>query len=132
MQDTSQTHDNGSEEMLDLDPDVEYPRLEGEEEAAEETEDELWEDEEEQPDLPDTQFYRDAVFNSIAFSWLTAALVKTLTMAPVEEEDICTTFREKVQTFFGRTRTVSSRSPSKKHVYCRMGPEAVSARTVSR
>lgn len=73
------------------------------------------EEEEEQPSLPDKRGYRDAVFNSVAYSWLTAALVKTLTMAPVEEDDICASFREKIQDSLGRTRSVSSRSPSKRH-----------------
>ncbi|UPK90290.1 hypothetical protein LCI18_001225 [Fusarium solani-melongenae] len=97
-------HDNGSQEMPGLDPEVEYPRLEEEEE-----------EEEEHPSLPDSRGYRDAVFNSVAYSWLTAALIKTLTMAPVEEEDMCTNLREKIQASLGRTRTISSRSPSKRH-----------------
>jgi hypothetical protein len=97
------THDNGYQEIPGLNPEMEYPRLEQEEE------------EEEHPSLPDSRGYRDAVFNSVAYSWLTAALVKTLTMAPVEEEDMCADLREKIQASLGRTRTISSRSPSKRH-----------------
>ncbi|KAH7243150.1 hypothetical protein B0J15DRAFT_94008 [Fusarium solani] len=97
------THDNGYQEIPGLNPEMEYPRLEQEEE------------EEEHPSLPDSRGYRDAVFNSVAYSWLTAALVKTLTMAPVEEDDMCADLREKIQASLGRTRTISSRSPSKRH-----------------
>lgn len=106
-QDVTRTHDNGSKGMPGLDPEMEYPGLE--EVVVEE------EEEEEQPSPPDNRVYRDAVFNSVAYSWLTAALVKTLTMAPVEQDDICANLREKIQASLGRTRTVSSHSPSKRH-----------------
>lgn len=73
------------------------------------------EQEEEQLSLPDQRGYRDAVFNSVAYSWLTAALVRTLTMAPVEGEDICSGLHDMIYASLGRKRTVSSRSPSERH-----------------
>ncbi|KAM0427797.1 hypothetical protein ACHAPT_007254 [Fusarium lateritium] len=66
-------------------------------------------------DMPDKRGYRDAVFNSVAYRWLTAALVKMLTMSLVSEEDVCANLRQEIHDSLSRRRTVSSRLPSKRH-----------------
>ncbi|KAJ4328818.1 hypothetical protein N0V84_000605 [Fusarium piperis] len=83
--------------------------------SKEEEEEQPSKEEEEQPSLLDQRGYRDAIFNSVAYSWLTAALVKTLTMAPVGGEDICASLHDKIHASLGRKRNVSSHSPSKRH-----------------
>ncbi|KAJ4183440.1 hypothetical protein NW759_017083 [Fusarium solani] len=85
-QDMPHPHDSGSKESSGSDP--------------ERTDLEPLEEEEEQPSLPDQRGYRDAVFNSVAY---------------IEGEDTCAAFHDKIHTSLGRKRTVSSRSPSKRH-----------------
>ncbi|KAJ4258805.1 hypothetical protein NW762_007892 [Fusarium torreyae] len=73
------------------------------------------EDIEEQPSVLDKRGYRDAVFSSVAYRWLMAALLKTLALAPVDTEDFCTQIQQNVSKCFEQHRSVSSREASKRY-----------------
>lgn len=69
----------------------------------------------EQPSLPDKRGYRDAVFNSVAYRWLMAALAKTLLLAPVQGDDVCAHIQSQVSASLVHSRSISSRRASERH-----------------
>lgn len=99
-QDLPRTHDTSVNVELSQSLEIEELETEGEVE--------------EQPPLPNKRDYRNIVINSVAYTWLTAALVKALTMSSVGEDDVCADIRKEIHASLSQRR-VSSRSPSERH-----------------